>query len=102
MERLLQKAGYQVHIAADALSANFQLVSNKFDLLLADIALAGEVNGIEVARNVNARYPALKVMFITGFDVPDGLSSSTMILCKPIAPEKLILEVQSALGRRQH
>ncbi len=80
VERMLIAAGYRVTAVADVASARRALESVQgFKLLLSDIMLPGELDGPGFAEEAQARYPTLKVIFISGY-APSALNG------KPAAP----------------
>ncbi|VVN32523.1 Sensor histidine kinase RcsC [Pseudomonas fluorescens] len=85
----LGELGYRVIEAVDSVSALKQAEKLKHvDLLLTDIGLPGAINGVDLAAEFKAKYPHLKVLFITGFAGGSSLVStdeSTRILTKPFS-----------------
>jgi two-component system OmpR family response regulator len=63
---MLSEAGIQVDAAADGLTALEKIDRTEFDLIIADIQLPGEVDGLETIRCARARYPFLRSLFISG------------------------------------
>jgi CheY-like chemotaxis protein len=73
-----------------------------FHVLVTDIHMPGETDGISLARIVRARYPSVPIIYTTGrpdaldrADLPGGRVST---LVKPYKPSRLIEAVRSALG----
>jgi signal transduction histidine kinase len=67
-EQALSELGYRVLIAADAASALRVLEhAARIDLLFTDVGLPNGVNGRELADEARRRWPALKVVFTTGY-----------------------------------
>ena len=68
------------------------------DLLLADIVVPGGLNGAALARMARQRQPALKVIFVTGYDIGRSETQAEWpILQKPFSDERLLAEVSRAL-----
>ncbi|MEG0377926.1 MAG: response regulator transcription factor [Eubacterium sp.] len=72
---------------------NYYLSSGDFSLLLLDIHI-GDINGLEVGRNVKSRYPHIPLVFLTGFDLTEYKYQATQIgadgfFNKNIAPKDL-------------
>jgi len=65
--RQLRRLGYRALEADNAAAALKLLDDEKIDLLFADVVMAGEINGLELARIALARWPALKVVLTSGF-----------------------------------
>ena len=70
--QLLDLLGANAQGAVDAESAEAVLVSEPFDVLITDITLPGR-SGIELAKRMAERQPALKVVFCSGYGAPSGL-----------------------------
>jgi len=67
VDRILQSAGYVTRVAssgADALAVADG--PEPIDLMVTDMMMP-EMNGDEVARRLRQKYPALKVLYYTGF-----------------------------------
>jgi DNA-binding NtrC family response regulator len=68
---LLIELGYQVFTTASAENAlKFLENGTHLDLLLSDIKLSGNINGIELARKVMAQRPGIKVILTSGYAEP--------------------------------
>ena len=96
--QMLINLGYSV-IQAESGRMALQLLEDgtAVDLLLADFAMPG-MNGGELARAVQSTYPALPVVFITGYAELGELGmGSTTIIQKPFREEQLASKVRSAL-----
>ena len=77
----LESLGYKVipaTNASDALAIAAQ--GTPFDLLFTDIVMAGALNGRELADEMVAARPSLRVLFTSGYahDAPHGLGQATM------------------------
>ena len=93
-------------MAADARAALARLdAAPAIDVLLTDIVLPVEMNGIQLGEAALARRPQLGIVLITGFapdallDRPGPLASAT-VLRKPVDPEMLARTLRATLGRR--
>jgi CheY-like chemotaxis protein len=64
--RALRGRGYTVIEAANGRAALVALPSAKFDLMLTDIMMPG-MNGRALAEQARARFPDLRVLFMTGY-----------------------------------
>ena len=100
---LLRLAGLMTQVTSRAESALAMLVkgSEVFDLVLADIATPGAINGIELARCLRRSHPELPVLLMTGYSasVHEALAAGFKVLAKPTAPDELLRELQQVLGR---
>lgn len=95
---VLRSAGFDIVVAPsyrealDVIERPTEIV----DLLLTDIVMPNGVNGFALARMARLRREDLRVLHITGYDVPTNEASGKVIR-KPIANDDLVREVQSAL-----
>ncbi|TGL60199.1 PAS domain S-box protein [Leptospira ognonensis] len=64
---ILTDLGYQIFTAASSLEAMEQLRIHKIDLIITDIIMPGETNGIALAKFVQTNYPQLKIILSSGF-----------------------------------
>ncbi|TVP55489.1 MAG: response regulator [Gemmatimonadales bacterium] len=103
--RVLDRAGYAVHVARSAEEAlDIAESEGAFDLLLTDVILPGR-NGRELYDEMTARQPGLKALFMSGYshDVlgDGGLPDGTEFLSKPFELNELMAQVRSVLERRE-
>jgi len=95
---VLEGAGFKVTTAPDCDEALTALEgSGKWDLLITDIVMPNRINGFALARMARLRRPTLKVIYITGHEVPLEEAVGT-VLKKPLEAEELIGVVRSVLG----
>jgi signal transduction histidine kinase len=99
---ILREFGYVV-VEAGSGGAALELVDNDptLDLALIDFAMPG-MNGAEVARQVQAKRPALPILFITGFADRAALAgvSEARVVRKPFVIDELQDKVRLALADR--
>jgi len=65
LRRLLERAGHQVHEAADGVEAIAVLQQQPIDVVLLDILLPGK-DGLETMREIRAAWPRVKVIAMSG------------------------------------
>jgi two-component system cell cycle sensor histidine kinase/response regulator CckA len=101
----LQRLGFEVLTARTGKQALavYERMTSRLDLLLTDVVMP-DMGGLELARELHARAPALPVLYMTGyFDVPDAamgeLSVEENLLLKPFTPMQLLGRVQRVLSR---
>ncbi len=87
-QRLLAGLGYRLVAAASAEEASRLPPDDAFDVLLTDVLLPGASGG-ELARRLRARWPALKVVFMSGYSEDelmrhDVASGGARFLQKPV------------------
>lgn len=64
---LLTSMGYTIFTAENAMNALEIIKRNKIDLVITDIIMAGEMNGITLAKLIKDRYPEIKIILTSGF-----------------------------------
>jgi CheY-like chemotaxis protein len=100
---VLAALGYRVIEAVDAAEALRFLGQNpNIDLLFTDVVLPGGMTGKELADKVKARYPALPVLFTTGYTrnaiVHQGrLDADVQLIGKPYTEQDLARKVRDML-----
>jgi PAS domain S-box-containing protein len=104
--RLLSRHGYQVLEASDAKTAQrvFQRSVESVDLLLTDVVMPG-ANGLELCQALRAMRPALRVVFMSGYDqnVLSGEQCTGVrpsFVKKPFSASSLLSAVRSELDRQ--
>src|SRR6185503_17516813 len=100
-DRVLKRAGYITRLASSGVEALAVADGpDRIDLLVTDMMMP-EMNGDEVARRLRQKYPALKVLYCTGFsdhlfDQKGSLWEDEAFIEKPCTP-KALLEAVSLL-----
>jgi DNA-binding response OmpR family regulator len=104
VERLLKKEGFRVLSATDGGEAAEIIATEKetIDLLLADILLPG-LSGPEIARELRAQNPNLKVIFASGSHSGNVLDTIEFVeqpifVPKPYDPKTLLAAIRLSLG----
>jgi CheY-like chemotaxis protein len=98
--RILRRAGFDVSLAVDfRLALQILEAEQPVDLLLSDIVMPGSVNGIALSRMARLRRRDLKVVYLTGYNIP-GIENEALgpILRKPIDDAVLVSEVERVLA----
>jgi DNA-binding NtrC family response regulator len=106
MVTLLAERGFDVVAAASLEEARRRLADRRRlpDLLIVDMRLAGGATGLDAVRALRARYgPDLPALLVTGETtrdrVAEAVASGLPILQKPVAPSRLIDEVDRLAAR---
>jgi CheY-like chemotaxis protein len=100
----LDELGYQVIEAPDGAAALELLAApNTIDLMVTDVGLPG-MNGRQLAEQAQARWPALKVLFMTGYAEKvaagaDFWSETTDLITKPFEVDAFATKVREILER---
>ncbi len=98
--QMLTAMGFQVEVAGRAREALDRLERSqaRVDLLLTDVVMPDDMNGIDLATRARARFPSLPIIVISGYNdvvMPDG--AVFPVLRKPVPYDELYRAVCSAL-----
>ena len=94
-EHMLQDAGYEVVATVDSLEDALAVIeSETLDLVLTDISLSGDGNGIDVARAAGTKH--IPVLFVTGNCSDEAKSFALGCLAKPYS-ERILLGALDAI-----
>ena len=106
MRRVLALSGYRVVAAGNAEEALLAVdaVGRAPDLLLTDVVMPG-MGGPQLSKELRARYPGLRVLFVSGFPKAFVMGASALepdapVLSKPFDQFALCAAVRSALDRQ--
>jgi DNA-binding response OmpR family regulator len=100
----LAEAGYAVREAesGDEASALIEGQADEFTLLVTDIHMPGELDGMAVARLLRERRPEIPVVYMTGrpgvLNGTGALGDGAVLMAKPFAPSQLLAVVRRLLG----
>lgn len=100
--RALRLDGHETHEAGDGAEGLEKLAQDDFDLLLSDIRMP-VMDGIELAHQAAERYPAMKILLMTGYaeqrERADDLASKIVdVVQKPFALPDIRRAVARALA----
>ena len=101
---LLEDAGHRVHLARNAREAlDHVLGGQPIDLLFSDIVMPGGMSGLELAREIRKRKPALPIILATGYSdmAADAVDCGFPLLRKPYTIGALSAAIQDSLQRAQ-
>jgi CheY-like chemotaxis protein len=107
MRTFLEKMGYTV-LAANSPGEAVRIAgefAGEIHLLLTDVMMP-EMNGLELARKLQASRSGMKVLYISGYTEQNledlsGAEGSAAFLEKPFALEDLALKVRGLCGEKQ-
>ena len=103
LKKILDAKGYQTFTAANSKEALKLVAETDFDLVLTDLILKGDKNGVEIFKEMKKIKPSIKVMLFTGYGPEEEhhlLMESQLEgmldewLRKPIEPEELIKAIE--------
>jgi CheY-like chemotaxis protein len=96
---LLAQLGYRVEQAGNAQKGLDALERREFDLVVSDIMMAGEIDGLGLARAVRQRHPRLPVVLVTGYsETATAAGSEFPVLRKPYRLADLSRTIAKAIG----
>ncbi len=101
LERVLRSAGYAVTSARDKLSSEKMIETSQPSIVILGEKLT-DGNGLDLARNLIRRFPALPVLLFVNSDSPDLLkealrSGVTDYLCLPLHTDDILQAVQRSI-----
>lgn len=96
--KALREAGFDVSDVSDHRGALNEISSDRdIDILVTDVVMPNNVNGFALARMARMKRPQIKVIYVTGYDVPMNEAEGT-VLRKPLAASEVVAEVQRAVA----
>ena len=98
---VLEESGFQVLEAEDAKAALKVLAEHPgVRVLFTDINMPGALDGLGLAREVHARWPAIKLVVTSGRLRPSNgeFPDSGRFIAKPYSPDALVEEIREAAG----
>jgi CheY-like chemotaxis protein/anti-sigma regulatory factor (Ser/Thr protein kinase) len=99
VEALAREANCRPTRAANAAAALAILSEGtRFDLIFSDIIMPGEMNGLELAQEIERRYPGVPIILTTGFSGSAHLDNRYPVLRKPYQPEEFERLLASVLA----
>ena len=103
MKTLLEGLDCRVTLAASTAEAVDSLGGHRPDIVLADMRLRGDDNGLAAIRAVHARYPGVPALLISGDTAPDRLrdaaAAGVPMLHKPVPADVLRRSISEATRR---
>jgi two-component system, cell cycle sensor histidine kinase and response regulator CckA len=104
VSRMLTSRGYRAIVADDAAAAMVLLSEEetRIDVLLADVILAGAIQGPDVARYGRSVRPGLSILYVSGYTMDRlpvaELDERTGFLPKPFSADQLMTAIGEVLG----
>jgi two-component system NtrC family sensor kinase len=100
----LREENFECITAASADAALANLATDTYALVISDMMMPGR-NGVELLREIKARYPDTAVIMVSGVDRPQRVRDALRVgafdyLIKPCELDVLTLSVEHALERR--
>ena len=104
LERMLRELGYEVHTAGNGQEALAMAEggAGPFDLVITDVRMP-RMNGPELGRRLEQRWPGIPVLYISGYDVeassgPEAAHRHAAFMRKPFDPDEFARRVARLLG----
>lgn len=94
---ILEMQGYRAVCAYNAADALEKFDKEKFDILVTDFRMEG-MNGLELARRIHAKNPAVPVIIVTGYGPIDGGQDVSACLQKEEMFPALLEKIKLYLG----
>ncbi len=93
---------HEVTATSNAMEALALLHRQSFDLVITDVRMPGEIDGIDLIQAYRRENPSQKAIFITGYAVEEKIEralepGSVLCLKKPFQAEELQKAIQSLL-----
>src|SRR4051812_36285383 len=103
---LLSAEGYEVRDAADGVAGVAKAVESEPDVLLLDLMMPGELDGLATLARIRDSIPDVPVIMMSGrAGLSDAVKATKLgafnFLEKPLSPESVLLALSSALELRQ-
>ena len=98
---IVEDAGFTPIEAVNADDAFTILESRSdIDLLFTDIQMPGTMDGLKLAHAVQARWPSIKIMLVSGQVTPTETEKpvNSRFYGKPLEAKEMIAELQSMIG----
>ena len=96
----LETAGFRVLSSGNVKTAMTILANAAPDLLLTDVRLGGNIDGVVLSSMARAQRPVLRVLFLTGFEESIRRASDYgTVLAKPVKLDVLVAAVRRELGQ---
>jgi len=100
---MLLQLGYDVTHARSASAALSATKTATFDLVISDIVMAGEMNGLDLARKLRELYPELPVMLVTGYsNLADVAAKEFTLMRKPYQASEIGRAAANLLAQARH
>ncbi len=100
--QLLKAHGFQVVCASSATQALQRADDGEvLDVVLSDVVMPGEMDGLAMARRLRHRHPQLPIVLISGYSSALTEAHGFTVLNKPCAPGELLATLQQAINQAQ-
>src|SRR5690348_6725449 len=99
----LRDEGYQVSTAADGLSGIAAITEKRPNIVLLDIWLLGEIDGLEVLRRTKSSNPSVQYIMMSGHGTIETAVKATKLgawdfIEKPLSIDKISISISNILS----
>jgi DNA-binding NtrC family response regulator len=97
---IFRQLGYKVRSVINAQAALAALrLDSDVDLVFSDILMPGSMNGLDLAREIAERFPALPVLLTTGYSASaqEAVALGVVVQQKPYEIESLRRKIREAI-----
>lgn len=102
---IVEDAGFMPVEAINADEA-ISILETRSDItvLFTDIQMPGSIDGLKLAHAVHKRWPAIKIMLVSGRVNPSDSEkpAESRFFAKPLSAERMIIELQAMVGESTH
>jgi two-component system NtrC family sensor kinase len=97
----LRDLGFEVEVAPDGCGALERLQAGSFDVMVSDVVMPGGVTGLDLAREVRARYPRLPILLVTGYSAvaDEAVADGFALIRKPYDLPELARALEELLPK---
>lgn len=90
--QIVEEAGYAAIEAANADQAMQLLADEGIAAMVTDVQMPGSMDGLQLARSVKARWPAIAIVVMSGrhLPLPTDVPVGTCFLSKPFSEQRLV------------
>jgi CheY-like chemotaxis protein len=102
IEEGLSQAGFHVVCCSRAAAALALLErGERFDIVLSDVTMEGDMSGVDLTRAIRASRPSLPVVLMTGYSerMSEAEQTGAAVLSKPFSPRELVNVLHREIGR---
>lgn len=99
LRKRLSKAGYEIEIAKDGVEAVDLIAASLFDVIITDLVMPGEADGIDVLEAAKKKWDSTEVILITAHasveNAVEAMKKGAFdYLTKPLRLDELVLQLQ--------
>ena len=106
LQKIFEREQMRVFVADGAKAALDLVRKHRVQVVLTDLMMPG-LGGAELARRLRERWPALPILFMSGYSMEDLRREDTadfegVLIQKPFTPDALVASVSAALAGIAH